>query len=98
MGDRVDASFLLPVDMPLVRSTTIRALIDAFAAQPNGIVHPVFAGRRGHPPLIARALLVEAALDNASGPLSALLAHNENCANEVAVAGQANHMDIDSPA
>jgi putative nucleotidyltransferase with HDIG domain len=99
MDDRGDASFLLPVDMPLVRSTTIRALIDAFAAQPNGIVHPVFAGRRGHPPLIAREILVEAALDSASsGPLSALLAHNENCAIEVPVADEAIHMDMDSPA
>jgi molybdenum cofactor cytidylyltransferase len=50
------AFFLLPVDVPLVRLTTIRDLIDVFARSRPHVSYPCFLGKRGHPPLISTEL------------------------------------------
>ena len=94
----VEAAFVLPADIPLVRAGTIRSLAAIFAEQKPGIVYPVFNQRRGHPPLIARRILAEAAGEGASGPLSDLLARHENEAIDLRVADQFIHMDMDTPA
>ncbi len=45
------------VDHPTVQPATVRALLDAAATSPAcPIVVPVYAGRRGHPVLFARAV------------------------------------------
>jgi putative nucleotidyltransferase with HDIG domain len=61
------------------------------------IVYPVFEHRRGHPPLIARSILDEAAR-GASGPLRTILLAHEHSAIEVPVADEAIHLDMDTPA
>lgn len=43
------------VDHPLVRSGTVRALVEAFAATGRAVVRPVFRGRHGHPVVFARS-------------------------------------------
>jgi CTP:molybdopterin cytidylyltransferase MocA len=48
-----EAFFVLPVDIPLVRSQTIRDLLEAYQVGKSKIVVPVFRGKRGHPPLIS---------------------------------------------
>jgi HD superfamily phosphodiesterase len=57
IADRSSGFFLLPVDIPLVRSGTIRLLIRSFIARPVRITYPVFDGKRGHPPIIAKDLI-----------------------------------------
>ena len=57
----VEAAFVLPADIPLVRPHTIRRMASIFVTRREGIVYPVFEGRRGHPPLIERKILNEAA-------------------------------------
>jgi len=52
-GD-ADAAWLWPVDHPDVASSTLRALIGAIGS--HAAARPVFEARRGHPPLIRRAL------------------------------------------
>lgn len=91
-------AFVLPADIPLVRATTVRLLAATFATQQDGIVYPTFAGHRGHPPLIARSILVQAAQDGASGTLCSLLARHESSAVDLPVADEAIHMDMDTPA
>ena len=91
-------AFVLPADIPLIRASTIRQLAAAFGTRQDGVVYPAFAGHRGHPPLIARSILAEAARDGASGTLSALLARHEASAMELPVADEAIHMDMDTPA
>jgi len=49
--------FLLPVDIPLVRSGTVTQLADSFAASPLLVAYPIYAGERGHPPLISTELV-----------------------------------------
>jgi putative nucleotidyltransferase with HDIG domain len=94
----VEAAFVLPADIPLVRSHTIRQMMAAFVQRRAGIVYPVFEGRRGHPPLIARKILAEAAEEGAAGPLSDLLARHESEAIDLSVADQGIHMDMNTPA
>ena len=47
-----EAFFSLPVDIPLVRTTTLNELMRASPAGGSAICHPTFGKRRGHPPLI----------------------------------------------
>ena len=98
LPDWASGAFILPVDVPLVRSATARRLADTFASHPDGIVYPVFDGRRGHPPVVARSILNEALLDANRGPLFVLLAAHERRAIEVPVADDAIHLDMDTPA
>jgi CTP:molybdopterin cytidylyltransferase MocA/HD superfamily phosphohydrolase YqeK len=91
------AAFVLPADVPLVRSATVRQLAAVSDASLETIVYPVFEHRRGHPPLIARRILDEAAR-GASGSLRVLLLAHEHSAIEVPVPDEAIHLDMDTPA
>ena len=51
---------VMPVDMPLVRPSTFREVLEAFAAHPSFIVRAVCAGRHGHPVIFDRGSLFEA--------------------------------------
>lgn len=52
MAPDIDAFFLLPADIPLVRPWTIKYLVENASLHENKILIPTFMGRRGHPPLI----------------------------------------------
>jgi probable phosphoglycerate mutase len=92
----VRGAFMLPADVPLVRSETVRQLAAVFAGGRHGIIYPVFEYRRGHPPLIARSILNQAG-DGAPGPLCALLTAHEESALDVPVDDEAIHLDMDTP-
>lgn len=99
-----DALFILPVDIPLVRPHTLRLLLERFAACRDGlpahtpaVLHPVFLGQRGHPPLInARhlpELLAWGGDDGLRGGLNAL--EQRHGAVEVPVADENILFDVD---
>lgn len=67
----IDGFFLLPVDIPLVRPATLESLIAAF--DPSGVVYPCRHGLRGHPPLIAAALINSICEYDGEGGLRSLL-------------------------
>lgn len=46
---------VLPVDHPLVRPSTVRALLEAAASDRDAIIRPVHEGRPGHPTLFPRS-------------------------------------------
>lgn len=50
----MDAFFLLPVDIPLVRPATVATLLARYQGR---ILFPVFGGERGHPPLIPQQVI-----------------------------------------
>ena len=52
---KADGFFLLPVDIPLIRPSTVLAIAAAFDGR--SVVLPKFAGETGHPPLIPNRLL-----------------------------------------
>jgi len=96
----LDAFFVLPVDIPLVRTFTLRRLLERFASAPASVLHPVFLGQRGHPPLIdARHAAVIAAWNGPGGLVGALQAlEGAHGSAEVPVADQNIHFDVDIPA
>ena len=88
----LDAFFILPVDVPLVRPVTIRALIDAYDGR---IAYPCFEGERGHPPLIPASLIPEILGHDGQGGLKSLL---ETCpALDVHVWDRGILLDADTP-
>jgi molybdenum cofactor cytidylyltransferase len=91
------AFFMLPVDIPLVRPSTIRSLMAAAEKTPEDIIYPVFNGRRGHPPLIPSGLVPAILGWGKEGGLKAVLESRERLAKEVLVADGNILFDIDMP-
>ena len=79
-----EAFLLMPVDVPLVRASTITRLLDAASADDAAVLYPAFRGERGHPPVIRRALFADILAFDGAGGLSALLARREAEARNVA--------------
>ena len=93
----VEAFFLLPADCALVRAETIGRL--ARAALPAApVTYPLREGRRGHPPLIARAALPDDLTSEPAEGLRGLLARHDGAAREVAVDDPGVLIDLDEPA
>jgi len=93
----VAAFFLLPGDMPLVRSATLARLISVWDARPGGILCPCHEGRRGHPPLIAGTFIPEILAEVPPGGLRTLLARHAEDAREIEVADRGILVDLDTP-
>lgn len=55
-GAAPDAAVVLPVDHPLVRPDTVRALLAAASADPDALIRPIYHGRPGHPTVFPRAV------------------------------------------
>ncbi len=96
LDPEVDGCFLLPVDMPLVRPSTIHRLADSFRAD-RAVLYPTFRGRRGHPPLIARGLFAEILAGDGMGGLKRVLAAHPEAADEVGVFDAGILLDMDTP-
>lgn len=50
------AAVVLPVDHPVVRKSTVAALLDAFESGGSIIVRPVYGDRPGHPIVLGRSV------------------------------------------
>lgn len=90
----IDAFFILPGDVVLVRPSTIASLICRF--RPGSILYPVFQGRRGHPPLIDAGFSGTIAACRGRERLDTLLGRWEDRAIDVFVADEAIGLDVDT--
>jgi len=97
LNEATASFFVLPVDIPLVRPATLRALLEAFPNGGDTICHPTFAGRRGHPPLIGGHHILSILDLREEDGLGALLARLERHAVDVAVVDEFIHQDMDRP-
>jgi len=79
---------LSPVDAPLVRSDTVRTLIETFASRHAPIVRATYRGRHGHPVIFSRAVFdgIRHA-DPSIGARAVVRAH----------AGELIDLDVDDP-
>ncbi len=93
----MEAFFLLPADIPLVGSATIRLLRKAYITSRRGVVYPVYGGRRGHPPLIPLRYFDEAMPPDTPGGLRTILKRYDREAVHVVVDDPAVRMDCDTP-
>ncbi|MDJ0722574.1 MAG: nucleotidyltransferase family protein [Desulfobacterales bacterium] len=96
--DSCDAFFLLPVDIPLVRPSTVRQLAVAFAQHSApSVCYPLFQSARGHPPLINSALIAAIRGYDGGGGLRALLRRHEEKSITVPVEDPFIRQDADTP-
>lgn len=90
---KMDTFFILPVDIPLIRPTTLLELLKKNPQK--GVCYPTFLGERGHPPLISAALIPAILKYDAKGGLKALL--EKFPGKEVVVWDEGILMDADTP-
>lgn len=91
------AFLLQPVDMPLTRQQTLSTLLETGRTSGKGIIHPVFWGKRGHPPLIStryRRLIMES---SGEGGLKALLLPYLEDILELELPDEHIVLDMDTP-
>jgi len=98
LNDTVDAFFILPVDIPLVRRETVASMIADYERSQPLVLYPRFNGERGHPPLIDVSLLDDIQNHDGSGGLRAVLEANESeaCDRDVADFGTVHDLDYPS--
>jgi CTP:molybdopterin cytidylyltransferase MocA/HD superfamily phosphohydrolase YqeK len=92
----VDAFFVLPADVPLVRPSTVRRMLVARQVKVWDVVYPVFHGERGHPPLIAGGRARDIVQWRGDGELKRALARWESTALGVSVADGNILLDMDT--
>lgn len=91
----VEAFFMLPADIPLVRAKTIHDLVAAYRSHQAKVIYPVYQDRRGHPPLISASLKAHILSGNQRSGMMSLLGEYERDALEVEVIDEAIHLDMD---
>jgi CTP:molybdopterin cytidylyltransferase MocA len=92
----VQAILMTLVDVPMVSSATVRAVLDCYAQSRAALVRPVSGTRHGHPVLIDRSLF--SALRNASdheGAKPVIRAHASS-AGDVPVDDEGAFRDVDT--
>jgi CTP:molybdopterin cytidylyltransferase MocA len=94
----VDGCLLIPADMPLVRSSTVRRVCNAFRSTGPSVVYPIFQKRRGHPTLISSRLFPAIISGSGAGGLRALLAEHDSEAHEERVPDEGILIDLDTHA
>ena len=94
-----DGFFLLPVDTPLVRPSTLESLLQAFRDESSPLIcYPQFNSRRGHPPLISSSLISEILSFEGQGGMRAFLSKYNSQARDIAVDDAYIRLDADTRA
>ena len=88
----------MPVDIPLVKSSSIRSLLSAYREHPGKIIYPIFHTKRRHPPLIPIALAPVIAEWERDGNLRDVLSAHEKLAIEVDVNDENILLDMNTTA
>ncbi|MEZ4600858.1 MAG: NTP transferase domain-containing protein [Syntrophotaleaceae bacterium] len=97
LPEGISAFFLLPVDIPLVRPSTVKTLLRAWHTGRQGIIQPVFNGIYGHPPLISiryRDIILGA---DGEGGLKKLLRNFFEDTLELEISDEYVLLDMDTP-
>lgn len=98
LPDGTAGCLILPVDMPLLRPTTVARVLRAAGTSGTVLALPTFAGQRGHPPFIGRALFSEILeAGDAPGGLRAILDRHAGQTVEVPVFDSGCLRDMDYP-
>lgn len=98
LAPEVEATFILPVDMPAVRARTVELLARVFRGAQAAVVYPMFRGWRGHPPLIGRRVFADILGCSGEGGLERVLERFDEQACAVRVLDEGVVLDLDTPA
>ena len=97
LGPDIEAFFMLPADIPLVRPETVRHLLEEFERSRPSVLYPRFGGERGHPPLIDAQAVPAILAHDGSGGLRRILEGFEDGARDLDVADFGTVHDLDHP-
>ena len=97
-SDTADAFFLMPADMPMLRSQTIEKLLKVYDQSLYSVIYPTYLGERGHPPLITRRCFSEILTEKPDQNLRNILEAFESDSHEVRCPDSGIRMDMDTPA
>lgn len=92
----VENLFLLPADIPLVRSHTIKILCKTHAKLDPDLIYPTFQGQRGHPPIISGRLFPAILSWDKPEGLRLLFEQYEKNAHEAEVFDEGILLDMDT--
>jgi putative nucleotidyltransferase with HDIG domain len=96
LGADIEAFFLLPVDIPLVRPATVQLLVERFDDGTGSIIYPAFYGKRGHPPLIPARYREEIVNWHGEGGLKSFLSRHEDEAVNIDTEDENILLDMDT--
>ncbi|MEZ0576313.1 DVU_1551 family NTP transferase [Halodesulfovibrio aestuarii] len=112
LPDDADIFFITPVDIPLIRSSTITALLNHAAKTKANVIHPILddslltplpeflhktEGKRGHPPCLRASLKCEILKYNGDGGLAKLLDQYTDTTHYLPVLDSGMLLDMDTP-
>jgi len=93
----VEAVLVTLVDVPLVSTSTVRAVLDRYRGTRAKIVRPVSGDRHGHPLVIDRALFDEVRMATDEFGIKPIVRAHVSAAGDVAVEDEGAFLDIDTP-
>ncbi|MFA9466109.1 MAG: DVU_1551 family NTP transferase [Velocimicrobium sp.] len=91
----VDAFFMQPVDIPLIKTKTLLLLENRYLTSDKAVIYPTFAEKRGHPPLIDCNYNSAILTSNGEGGLKRILETFSDDSLDVPVFDEAILMDMD---
>lgn len=94
----LEAVLVTPVDVPLVSSTTVAAVINAWRRTHAPIVRPVDGDRHGHPVIFDRSVFADLRSANPNVGAKAVFATHRDRVLNVEVKDAGAFEDIDTPA
>ena len=92
----IEAFYMQPVDIPLIKAHTLECLYEAYNREDKGVLYPTFLGRKGHPPLISMKYKEQILLSEGEGGLKKVLEAFNADALHVSVSDRAVLMDMDT--
>ena len=96
IDETVDAFYMQPVDIPLIKVQSLECLYEAYERERKGVIYPTFLGRKGHPPLIDMKYKEQILVSDGEGGLKKVLETFNDDALHVNVSDQTVLMDMDT--
>ena len=96
LSQNTDAFFLLPVDIPSVKESTVKKMIESYEKIEDGILFPTFNKETGHPTIISCSLVKEILSKNPEGGLRDILNGHKDKWNYEELADRGILLDMDT--
>jgi molybdenum cofactor cytidylyltransferase len=96
LNHEIDGFFIHPVDIPLVRPSTVKTLVSFFKNGLEDVYYPAFNGIKGHPPLIRTRLARQIIAWDGQGGLQGALSDINAPATTIPVCDQGILEDMDT--
>ncbi len=94
---QTSAFFLLPVDTPLIKRHSLKAMLRLYRRTGAAVVFPTFQGKSGHPPLIDQQCFGDILAAEGAGTLKIILKRFLCSAAELELPDRGIILDMDTP-